>query len=313
MTAEKFFTHPLGIIGSATAATFLWGTAFPFVKLSYAELHIVRTDTFGQMVFAGYRFALAGILIMLFMALMKQPVSYARGTWKGLSKLALFQTFLQYVFFYVGMSISTGIQGSIIAGATSFFQILIAHFMYKNDALTLRKMIGILLGFLGILSVGFSEQGLHIQFGWGELLLLIAMFFGGLGNVVAKNEAKHMNILYMTSWQMVIGGMALILVGATAAGLVPFQFNLTSLLMLLYLSVLSAAGFVLWNNVMKFNKVGTVSMYLFLIPVFGVFLSAVMLSEEVHSIIMLSLALVVSGIVIVNRQPAPVAAVKTSS
>ncbi|ANE46142.1 transporter [Paenibacillus swuensis] len=304
MTAEKFFTHPLGIIGSATAATFLWGTAFPFIKLSYAELQIGGSDTFGQMLFAGYRFVLAGLLIFAFMALMKQPVKYVRGTWKGLSKLALFQTFLQYVFLYIGISMSTGIQGSIIAGATSFFQILIAHFMYKNDAMTLRKVLGIILGFLGILSVGLTEEGFNLQFGFGEILLLAAMFFGGLGNVVAKNEAKDMNILYMTSWQMLIGGLALIVVGATVAGLTPFVFTLKAAWMLLYLAFLSAGGFVLWNNVMKFNKVGSVSMYLFLIPVFGVFLAAVMLGEPVHMIILLSLALVVAGIIIVNRQPA---------
>lgn len=303
MTAQKFFTHPLGIIFSATAATFLWGTSFPFMKLSYLELQIGKSDIYEQILFAGYRFVLAALLIQVFMIIMKQPLGYEKGSLSKLSKLALFQTFSQYVCFYIGMSMSTGIQGSIIAGSTSFFQILIAHFMYKNDALNFRKVTGILLGFIGIASVGLTEQDLHIQFGPGELLLVFAMFFGALGNVIAKNEAKHMNILYMTSWQMMIGGIGLIAIGTVVAGLFPFSFSLSAIAMLLYLAFLSAAGFVLWNNVMKYNKVGSVSMYLFLIPVFGVFLSAVMLNEIVHSVIILSLVLVVSGIIIVNRQP----------
>lgn len=69
----------------------------------------------------------------------------------------------------------------------------------------------------------------------------------------------------------------------------------------MYLSVLSAAGFALWNTVMKYNAVGKVSLYLFLIPVFGVLLSAVLLDERVSAWIGLSLGLVVAGILIVNR------------
>jgi hypothetical protein len=39
-TTEKIFTHPLGIMAAATGATLLWGSSFPFIKLSYAELGI---------------------------------------------------------------------------------------------------------------------------------------------------------------------------------------------------------------------------------------------------------------------------------
>jgi drug/metabolite transporter (DMT)-like permease len=278
MNAEKFFKHPIGIMLAATMATLLWGSAFPFIKLSYGELGIGKDNWPEQLLFAGYRFVIASLLIFGF------------------------QTFLQYVFFYYGLSGSSGIQGSIIAGTTSFFQLLLAHFMYKNDRINRKIVIGTLLGFAGVILVNMTKGELTLNMGIPEICLLVAMFFGALGNVLSKNAAQELDVLYITSWQMLIGGGAMLLIGVTFAGVLPFAFTLKSIMMLLYLAFLSALGFVLWNNVMKYNKVGRISMYLFLVPVFGVILSALMLSEEIHLIVLLALGLVVSGIVIVNRQ-----------
>lgn len=301
MSVERFFTSSLGIIVAAVTATFLWGSAFPFIKLSYEALAIGPEDVFQQLLFAGYRFFLASLLIMGFITFLRRKIRYQKGTVKGLMTIALFQTFLQYVFFYIGLSYSTGVQGSIIAGTTSFFQIILAHFMYKNDYLSLRKVIGLIVGFMGVILVTSTRGAIQFNFGIGETFLLIAMFSGALGNILAKNASVKMDILYMTAFQMLIGSIGLIVIGASQVGLFPLDFDWASGLMLIYLAFLSASGFVLWNTVMKYNKVGSISTYLFLIPVFGVFLSTVMLNEALHRFILLSLVLVVAGIIFVNR------------
>ncbi|WP_134701508.1 DMT family transporter [Ammoniphilus sp. YIM 78166] len=301
MKAEPFFTHPVGIVVASCGATFLWGSSFPFIKLSYAALHIEPGETFEQLLFAGYRFILAACLILLFIRILGKPTGLKTQTLPSLTKVGLFQTFFQYLFFYVGLSYSTGIQGSIIAGTTSFFQIIIAHFLYQNDFLSWRKVSGLLIGFMGVIVVSLSKGSYHFSFGIGEVCLLIAMFCGALGNIFAKNEAAKLDILYMTSYQMLLGGVGLTLAGGLVVGFTPFPFTAASILMLLYLAILSAAGFVLWNNVMKYNKVGNISMYLFFIPVFGVALSAAILDEPLHGLVFVALALVVAGIIIVNR------------
>jgi drug/metabolite transporter (DMT)-like permease len=279
----------------------LWGRAFPFVKVRYVELGIGQGEPFVLILFAGYRFVLAALLILLFMKLLGRSAGYQKGTLLRISRIGLFQTLLQYVCFYYGMSGSTGVQGSIIAGTTSFFQIVLAHYLYTGDRITLRKVIGLIVGFAGVVLVGMSKGELTPSFGLAELFLLVAMFFGALGNVLSKKESDHLDILYMTGYQMLLGGVALVAIGAMGAGFMPFTFTVSAAWMLLYLALLSALGFVIWNTVMKYNQVGSISMYLFLIPVFGVFLSATLLGEELHLFIWLALALVVGGIVIVNR------------
>ncbi|WP_243387583.1 DMT family transporter [Bacillus kexueae] len=301
MTAERFFTHPLGIVFSAVLATFLWGSAFPFIKLSYDLLDIQSNEIGEQILFAGYRFFLASMLIFIFFLVMKKEMRFKRETLQPIMKIGFFQTLLQYVLFYIGLSLSTGMQGSIIAGATSFFQMVLAHFMYADDRLNRRKTIGLIVGFSGVIAVNLTKGDFQLNFGLGELLLLLAMLSGGFGNILAKEGAKKMEVSYLTSYQMLVGSLGLLIIGIVQVGFFPFSFQTGSFLALLYLSFLSAAGFILWNNVMKYNQVGKVSIYMFLVPVFGVFLSAMILREELHQFVLIGLALVTAGIFIVNR------------
>ncbi len=301
MKAERFFTHPAGVMVAATGATFLWGSAFPFVKLSYEELQIAPDEVFEQMVFAGYRFVLAALMIIIFHVVSSRKVGIQRGSGRALLKVGLFQTFLQYIFFYIGLSFSTGIRGSITVSTVTFFQLVLAHYMYKNDLLNWRKGVGLMIGFTGVILVNMTKGSLEFVFGLGEGLLLLAALSGAYGNILVKNESRDWDVLYLTGYQMLIGGIGLLVIGSVQAGFAPFHFSGKALWMLAYLAFLSAAGFMLWNNVMKYNKVGKVSMYMFFIPVSGVFLSVLLLHEPFHLFIALSLLLVVAGIIIVNR------------
>lgn len=301
MTTKDFFTHPLGIAVSAAGATLLWGSAFPFIKLSYKSLDIRPEEMGEQMLFAGYRFLLAGILILTLFLLLKRDMKFRQDTTLPLVKIGLFQTFLQYVLFYIGLSYSTGIQGSIIAGTTSFFQILLAHLLYPDDRMNRLKVAGLMIGFTGVVFANWPNGEYEIHFGIGEILLMLAMLAGAYGNILAKQGSAKMEVIYMTAYQMILGSIGLIAIVGFSVGLVPFSFDLKSILMLVYLAFLSAAGFILWNNVMKYNQVGKVSLYLFLVPVFGVILSSILLDEPLHYFVIAGLILVVAGIVLVNR------------
>ncbi|MFS1516331.1 DMT family transporter [Bacillus sp. SCS-151] len=301
MTAERFFSHKLGMIAAAAAATFLWGSAFPFIKLSYEELNIQPNEIGEQILFAGYRFILASLMIMVFYVFIKRNIFLKKSTIKPLVHIGLYQTFFQYVLFYIGLSYSTGIQGSIIAGTTSLFQMIFAHFMYNDDSLNRKKVVGVLVGFTGVILVNITRGSFSFSFGLGEFLLLLAMVSGAFGNLKARNGSFSMDVGYLTAYQMLFGSFGLLGVGMIMAGIFPFEFTVKSLFLLLYLAFLSAAGFVLWNNVMKYNQVGKVSMFLFLVPVFGVILSSILLQESIHFFVVFGLLFVTSGIIIVNR------------
>ncbi|MCP8617912.1 DMT family transporter [Salirhabdus salicampi] len=303
MTTKKFFQHPLGVMFAAVTATFLWGSALPFVKWSYEVLDIHPNETWEQLLFAGYRFFLASLMIIVFFQLIGRGIGkITLSSTFTLARIGFFQTFLQYILFYIGLSHSTGIQGSIIAGSTSFFQMLLAHFIYQNDRMNAKKSIGLVVGFSGVVLVNVQQGTLTLAFGLGEILLTFAMLTSAFGNILAREGSQKLPVPYLTAYQMLIGSVGLLVIGGLNVGWFPFDFTGKAVMLLIYLSFISAAGFILWNNVMKYNKVGNVSIYLFLVPMFGVMLSGIVLKESVHMFALLGLALVVSGIIIVNKK-----------
>ncbi|XOS93762.1 EamA family transporter [Brevibacillus laterosporus] len=123
MKAEKFFTHPVGIAVAATVTTFLWGSSFPFIKKSYEHLQIGKSDIFEQMLFAGYRFVLAALGILLVMLLLRKQLGYQTGSLKRLVKVGAFQTFLQYIFFILVLATVQGSKVLLLRGLPPFFKL----------------------------------------------------------------------------------------------------------------------------------------------------------------------------------------------
>lgn len=302
MRTEAFFRHPLGMALSAIIATFLWGSAFPVIKLSYQYLDIGPNEVGEQILFAGYRFFLSGLLIFLFFTLLgkKKEMKFTKSSLPVVIKIAVLMTFLQYFFFYIGMSTATGIQGSIISGTASFFQIILAHFLLKNDQLTPLRAFGLLVGFCGVLVTYLPKGDFAFSIGIGEILVLTATIVSAYGNIVSKRALSQYSPHYVTGYGMLIGSSMLLVLGMLLTDFTFFDFSILDLVMLLYLAFLSACGFLLWNNIMKYHPVGKVSIFNFLIPVFGVMLSGLFLNEKVGLSVIVGLVLVALGIIIVN-------------
>ena len=118
----------------------LWGSAFPCIKIGYKMFHIASADASSQLLFAGCRFFLAGFLVLLLGTSGKYKLKKTEIPMAMI--LAVFQTILQYVFFYMGLAHATGVKSSIINGANSFLVILIASLIFHQEKLTGPKIIG---------------------------------------------------------------------------------------------------------------------------------------------------------------------------
>lgn len=302
MRTEAFFRHPLGMTLSAITATFLWGSAFPVIKLSYQSLGIGPTEIGEQILFAGYRFFLSGIIIFLFYSLFgrRKEFKYDKSSLKTIIMIGILMTFFQYLFFYIGLSGATGIQGSIISGTGSFFQIIFAHFLLKNDQLSPIKVIGLLMGFFGVIVTYIPRGDVAFTVGYGEWFVLASTVIAAYGNIVTKRALATWSAHYLSGYGMIIGSSMLLVLGMFLTDFTFISFTMKELFMLLYLSFLSAIGFLLWNNIMKYHPVGKVTLFNFLIPVFGVFLSGVFLHEAVGITALIGLVLVALGIITVN-------------
>jgi len=293
------------VLGIAVLCCLLWGSAFPAVKIGFALLHVAKTDMATQMLFAGWRFLGAGVILLVLAVLGRRSVAVPRNQVGRVVGLGFFQTTLQYVFFYVGLAHATGVKSSIMNATGAFFSVILAHFLFRNDRLTARKIAGCVLGFAGVLAVSFGGKGFDFEFSLlGEGFVVIAAFVLAAASIWGKAISQKVDPMVMTGWQLAIGGLGLLAIGEIAGGHLG-GFDARSLALLAYMAGLSAAAFALWSLLMKHNPVGMLAVFNFLIPVFGVLLSAVFLHEPVLAWKnAAALALVCGGIWLVTRKAA---------
>jgi len=297
-----------GVFLLAILCCALWGSAFPAIKSGYALLQVAPTDIASQLLFAGWRFALAGVILLIVAVGMKKPVLAMSGRQAGqVALLGLTQTAIQYVFFYIGLAHATGVKSSIMNATSVFFSVVLAHFIYADDRLSGRKALGCLIGFLGVVVVNLGGGG---EFGFdftllGEGFIVIAAFVLAAASIYGKRLSRNLDPMVMTGWQLAIGGLILTAAGMALGGRIQ-GLDLTSGTLLLYLALLSSVAFAVWSLLLKHNPVGMIAAFNFLIPVFGVSLSAVFLGESMlRWSYLIALILVCAGIWLVTRPNAP--------
>ena len=299
----KTFTNKKFVAIIATLCCLLWGSAYPAVKSGYILFNIGASDVSSKIVFAGYRFTMAGLLVLILAKAFGQNLfAFSKKSFLNLVMLGIAQTTLQYIFFYVGLANTTGVKGSIMNSMGTFFSVFLAHYIYKNDKLNLQKIAGCIVGFIGVMIVNFNADLLNFSFNFkGEGFVIISSFMFSVAAIYGKKLTQTMDAMVVTGYSLFMGGALLIFLGTSFGGKV-HNFTLSSSLLLGYMILLSSVAFTLWSLLLKYNKVSSVSVFIFLTPIFGAILSAIFLGENILEIKnIFALMLVCFGIWIVNK------------
>ncbi len=307
MDKRKLYTNRKNIVILAIISCILWGSAYPAIKVGYELFNIGTNDIGSKLIFAGYRFAIAGILVLVMELINRKNIfKYSLKEFGEITLLGSTQTALQYLFFYVGLSYTTGVRGSIINGTGTFASIILAHIIYKNDKLNFNKILGCIIGFIGVIIVNLNGksiggQGFSLK---GEGSLMIAAIIFAASAIYGKKITRNKDASIVTGYQLFIGGIILSILGFIFGGHLK-GFTSKSTMLLIYMALLSSIAFAIWSQLLKFNKVGVISVFNFLVPIFGTLLSAIFLKENIFDIkILISLILVCSGIFLVYNEKA---------
>lgn len=288
---------------SAAFCCLLWGSAYPAIKSGYEIFQIAADDIPSKIVFAGYRFLFAGLLLLLLAMAQRKPIGRLSSRQFGqLTLLGVTQTSLQYIFFYIGLAFTTGVKGSIMNATGTFFSVLLAHFIYQNDKLSYNKTLGCILGFAGVMVVNFNSGLLDFSFTLaGDGSIVLAAFILSAATLYGKRISQTVDPTVMTGYQLGIGGLVLVIGGYAFGGTLAVH-GLASVAILGYLTLLSSVAFALWSILLKYNRVGMIAPFNFLIPVSGAVLSAIFLGENILEWkYAMALLLVCSGIWWVNK------------
>ena len=303
LDVKKVFTSPWFIVLGAMLCCALWGSATPFIKMGYKVMFEgAKPDVPSTILFAGIRFAAAGFITIAIYSIARKQVLYPKR--ENLDKVAIiaaFQTVIQYFFFYIGLANTSGAKGTIISGSSSFFAIFISSLIFKQEKLTVKKVVACVVGFAGIIAVNLNGLDFSMNF-TGDAFVLFSAMSLAFSSVLIKIFSKSEDPVVISGYQFMLGGAVMIIVGLIAGGKIDYVTP-KGVAILIYLSFLSAIAYAVWGMLLKFNPVSKVTIFSFMTPVFGVLLTKLMLPEEstVKLVnLLISLVLVCAGVFMLN-------------
>lgn len=297
----SIFQRPVWVTIFALTAAIAWGWAYPLIKLGMQEFAISPEMTGSKMLFAGIRFCLSGLIILAIAGGKKRNFAVRKpADWWYLLIFCLLNTTLHYAFFYFGLSHSEGSRAAILNSLSVFSVVIFACLFFKSDHMTLKKIIGCVLGFAGILSLnlGGADSG---RFTWlGDGMIILNALCSASASLMIRGLGKRVDVFVGTGYSLAIGGTLLIIPGLFMGATLPNVSTLGGLYLLLLIAI-STLGFTLYNKLLTCNPVGKVAIYNSLIPVVGAVTSCLCLNETFYLKYVIAGFLAAAGIYIINK------------
>ena len=209
--------NPVWLSLGALFCCVLWGSAFPCVKIAYPLFKI--SDTGSQILFAGVRFFISGIITFIVGCIWKKRILRVRKlSIPGIIRQGLLQTTIQYTCFHISLAYISSSESAIINASNVFISVIAAHFLLKNERLSWETIFGCIAGLAGVILINLTGI-LNGSFSFrGEGLMLAAAASYGISNVYLKKIVKQESPMAITSYQILFGSLLMIIIGICMGG-----------------------------------------------------------------------------------------------
>ena len=276
----------------------LWGTLFPTVKLSYSAFDISTTGDI--LFFAGMRFVVCGGVICLF-SLITDKASFkpAKSSILPILLAGLFSIILHYACTYSALQLTDSSKTAILKQVGVLFYVCFSSLFFKDDKLSVKKLIGALLGFAGIIVINLNVDG--ISFNIGDLLIIIASFCSVFSSIISKKVFVTVKPITATGISQLFGGVVLAIIGRAMGGSMTVTASLSSLLFV-YICIASVVSYCIWFTVVKSGELSRLFIIKFAEPAFACIFGAMLLNENIFQWqYILSFLFIAGGIYISNK------------
>lgn len=302
-TEKSIWQRPVWVAIFAFTAAFAWGWAYPLIKLGFAEFGITPDQTGSKMLFAGVRFAISGLIILAMAKGANRSFVMSTGVrgWAFILIFALLNTSIHYACFYIGLSHSAGSRAAILNSLSVFTLVILACVAYPStDRLNASKVVGCVLGFVGILAlnIGGADSG---GFTWlGDGMIIGNALCSAAAGLMTRKMNRHIDVFVGTGYSLLVGGILLAIPGLAIGGTVP-MVTAWGIVILLLLIAISTVAFGLYNKLLSCNPVGKVAIFNSLIPVIGAVSSCICLGEPFYWKYAFAAILAAAGIYTINQ------------
>jgi len=282
---EKPNLHPFMFIVLIVVTTFLMGSSFTVGKIG---LNYVS-----PLLLVGLRFTIAGLLMAVIVRKKLKPDKLA--DWGRIFIIGLVQTAGVMGCIFLSLRTITAGESSILT-FTNPLMVVMMGTVFLGIRYRLLQWIGAIVGFIGV----FITLGFHLQLTIGTLFGLGAAVFWSIGTILIKQWGSRFNVWVLTAYQMLFGGVILLLMGLTLES-PRLTITPVSITIILWLAVMaSIVQFAIWFYLINQGDPGKTSAFLFLAPFFGVLTGWVLLGEVVEWYVYAGGVMIFTGIFLVN-------------
>ncbi|MGE3176019.1 MAG: EamA family transporter [Vicinamibacterales bacterium] len=272
----------------------VWGTTYLAIRIAL--------ETVPPMLMAGIRWVVAGLIVMLALALKGQRPP-APGQWPALAVIGLLMTsFGNGAVVWAEQTVSSGVAALLVA-AVPFWMVGIERVMPDAAPVGGRRVLGLVVGFAGVILLVWPELT-HPSGGsvYGILATQLACLGWAIGSAYSRRRNPGENVLASASVQMVAGGAALLAVGLAIGELPRLAFNTRTSAAVAYLVVAGSIGaFTAYLYALRHLPVTTVSIYAYINPVIAVALGSVVLGEPFSPRLVLAGSVVLVATMLVKK------------
>jgi len=249
------------------------------------------------------RFMVASIIILVYARFKEIPIALSPMEWGHATAMGIIFG-LQMAVFYVGITYTTVSHAGVLMNTQPFFVAIMAHFFLRDDRLTLRKIFGIVLAFIGVSILFSGHGGIQSVSLLGDSLIMASSFLWAAQTIYIKRYTDHWHSIPLVLHPMVIS-IFIFLVFYLIFEIDAVQvFDTTVLFTLFYQSVIVAGyGYIGWTKLLLKYKASHLSVFVFIMPIAAVALGIVFLNDPFSMKLFVSLFFVAAGILVVNIVP----------
>lgn len=279
----------------------VWGTTYLAIRIAL--------ETIPPLLMAGMRYVTAGTLLALILRLRGERLP-GRAAWPSLTVLGILLIGVgNGGVVWAEQTVTSGLTAVLVA-TSPFWMVGIDALMPHGDRLTVRKAIGLVIGFAGIVVLVWPEIGVAGQgraFLGGVIAAQLACVGWAIGSTYARRRghthAADENVLATAAFEMLFGGAVMVLAGLARGEGSWLVFNARTASALAYLIVAGAiGGFTAYAYALKHLPVATVSLYAYVNPVIAVILGTLILKEPFNARMGVAAAVVLGGMALVRSE-----------
>ena len=271
----------------------IWASAFFNIKIA--------TYSFGPLTIAFLRIFLGAILIAILCFFKNIKIEAFSKDWYWFALIGFVNLVIPFFLIAYGVQKIQSNLAAILMSTTPLSSAILAHFFTNKEKINFTKIIGVMVGFAGIIVLFSDNILINNENFFHALMILVGSTFYVIGGILTLKISKKKNE-NLTSSILIWGALIIFPIAMYYEqpwNLVP---RLDSTISLIYLGIFpTGIAWLIRFHILKKNGLVFHSQVAYLIPIFGVILGYVFLKEVITLKVLLALIAVIIGFYFVRR------------